>query len=90
MTVHSKINLRAALQNDMKPLYDIEKVPNALRANYLTVGLNPYSCGKKVETIKTHFCQVSKMNPVPIKGFIEALNFCHMWNAVLLTEIRNP
>jgi hypothetical protein len=89
MTVHSKINLRAHLQQQMKPLYDIEKVPNAMKANYLAAGKDPYA-SKKAQTIKIHFCQVGGMSPVPIKGFEEALKFCHMWNAVLLTEIRNP
>jgi len=39
---------------------------------------------------QTHYVKVGRQPEVPIKGFEEALKFCHMWNAVLLTEIRNP
>jgi hypothetical protein len=37
-----------------------------------------------------HYVRVGLNVPTPIYGFSDAVKFCNVWNAVLLTPIHNP
>jgi hypothetical protein len=83
MTAHSKINSRVAFQEQIgKALYDYNKAKNALEANYLALGFNPYTdkrkflrkqwpvqVGEKVETFNSFITAIEcavALNGVPM------------------------